>query len=140
MKRSIFKHVIAVTVLVIMLAVTVVPSAMAAAYHWGCEYSIPTGQTHWNGWDKGQKWTIDVGTECRYNVSILTSYEVGVHGSIFVYRRFNPDQWIAEVRFRGSNGTWQGRLFIPEAGKTYYSRITEETGIGVYGRTSVTIM
>lgn len=140
MKKSILKHVIAISVLVIMLAVTVVPSAMAAAYNWGCEYSIPTGQTHWNGFDKGEKWTINVQSECRYNVSILSSTQVSVHGSIFKYNRLQPDQWIAQVRFSGSNGTWQGRIFVPESGSTYYSRITEETATGVYGRTSVTVM
>ena len=140
MKKFKIKHVISLTVLLVMLAVAFVPSVMASAYHWGCEYSIPTGSQHWNGSENGNIWTINVGTECRYNVSILSSRTVEVHGSIFKVVPKSDDLWIAQVRFSGSNGTWQGRLFVPESGSKYYSRITEATAVGVYGRTSVTIM
>lgn len=68
------------------------------------------------------------------------SRTVEVHGSIFKEVPKSDDLWIAQVRFSGSNGTWQGRLFVPESGSKYYSRITEATAAGVYGRTSVTVM
>ena len=140
MKKSKFKNAAALIVLIVMLAVAVVPSVIAVDADWGCSYSIPTGSDHWNGWNEGARWKVTVNTECRYNVSILSSQTVQVHGSIFKYVPLFQDQWIAQVRFSGANGTWQGRLFIPELNKTYYSRITEETKTGVYGRTSITIM
>ena len=121
-----------------MLAVTLVPALAASTI--GCDWNIGTGETHWNGKENGRIWDLGSPGEKRYNVSILSSRNVSVHGSIFYVNEWSLDTWVTEVRFSGSNGTWQGRLFVPESGSKYYSRITEATAVGVYGRTSVTIM
>lgn len=137
MKKFKIKHVISLTVLLVMLAVTLIPAFAASTI--GCDWNIGTGKTHWNGKDNGRIWDLGSASEKRYNVSILSSRNVSVHGSIFCVNEWKPDEWVTEVRFSGANGAWKGVYFNSIYGHGYYSRITEAAGIGANGRTSVTI-
>ncbi|MBP3480840.1 MAG: hypothetical protein J6K66_04480 [Clostridia bacterium] len=137
MKKLKIKHVISLTVLLVMLAVTLVPAFAASTI--GCDWNIGTGETHWNGKDNGRIWDLGSPGEKRYNVSILSNRNVSVHGSIFYVNEWSQDTWVTEVRFSGANGAWKGVYFNSIYGHAYYSRITEATGTGANGRTSVTI-
>lgn len=57
----------------------------------------------------------------------------------FYVNEWSQDTWVTEVRFSGANGAWKGVYFNSIYGHAYYSRITEATGTGANGRTSVTI-
>ena len=125
--------------MIVMLAVTVVPCALACATI-GCDWNIGTGEVHWNGkGSPGGIWDLGNPGEKRYNVSILSNREVSVRGSLFYINEYAQDTWVTQVRFSGANGTWKGIYFNSIWGHGYYSRITEETGAGCNGRTSVTI-
>lgn len=139
MKRKIVRNVLTLAVLIVMLTAVLVPSVLAA-YEIGCTWSIPTGSTHWNGKNEPNGlWDLGYESEKRYNVSILSTKIVSVHGSIFKVNQFASDDWITEVRFSNADTTWKGSRFVNDYGHAYYSRITEEKAIGANGRTSVTI-
>lgn len=138
MKRRIARSALTLAMLIVMLTAILVPSVLAA-YDLGCTWNIATGSTHWNGKTApGGLWDLGVGNEKRYNVSILSSRTVSVHGSLFKVVEYGTDLWITQVRFSNADSTWKGAYFNSEYGHAYYSRITEETAAGANGRTSVT--
>ena len=106
MKKFKIKHVISLAVLLVMLAVTLVPALAASTI--GCDWNIGTGETHWNGKENGRIWDLGSPGEKRYNVSLLSSRNVSVHGSIFYVNEWSLDTWVTEVRFSGANGAWKG--------------------------------
>lgn len=139
MKRKIVRNVLTLAVLIVMLTAVLVPSVLAA-YEIGCTWSIPTGSKHWNGKNEPNGlWDLGYSNEKRYNVSILSTNIVSVHGSLFKVVEYGTDLWITQVRFSNADATWKGSYFNSEYGHAYYSRITEETAAGANGRTSVTI-
>ena len=138
MKKLLLKNVVTLVVLVVMVTVIIGPSVFAA-YDMGCAWKINRGSTHWNGKNvSGGLWDLGEVSEKRYNVSILSSNIVTVHGSLFQVIEYGSDTWITQVIFSNADSTWKGSLFVSDYGHAYYSRITEASGAGANGRTSIT--
>ncbi len=146
MKKPRCKNVITFIVLIFMLACTVLPclayviTPYLSENHYGFDYSIPSGQTEWNGKEKDKIWDLDFvnGKECRFNVSILSTRYVSLTADLKKVNTLWFDTTVLSLTVSSSD-TWKGELFNPEKSHGYYAKITATSDIGCNGRTSITL-
>ena len=138
MKKLKIKHVISLTVLLVMLAVTLVPAFAASTI--GCDWNVGTGETKWAGKNApGGLWDLGNAGQKRYNISILSNRSVTVNGVLYYVRQYATDYKVLELSVSGANGDWRDVYFNSVYGHGYYANLTVSSTVGANGRTSVTI-
>ena len=102
------------------------------------EYSIPTGSTEWNGWDKNLTHRFNSTAEARLNVSITNTSSRTITAVLMKSVSLWFDDDIITIKnFSGSNGDWRSKYFTPDTSYTYYMKITSTSSQGVNGFYSV---
>lgn len=105
-------------------------------------YTIATGKKKWDGKKEGQYWYIakDASGDCNYNLSILSAEITTVKATLYLQNPwYEPDKICDAITLYGCNGDW-AKVPIPciDGGETYYSVVECNSGIGCYGKTSLT--